>query len=114
MPNRILREGILTSERVNALSPDAELFYRRLMSVADDFGRYSANPTLLRAACYPLRLDFVRESAIESHMDECAINCLLIKYEVQGKQYLELLDFHQRTRAKDSKYPAPAQQMTDT
>lgn len=35
MPSRILREGILTSERVNALAPLEELFYRRLMSVVD-------------------------------------------------------------------------------
>jgi hypothetical protein len=42
MPVRILREGILTSERVDTLSPAAEVFYRRLMSVVDDFGRFSA------------------------------------------------------------------------
>ena len=36
MPNRILREGILTSERVNALSWEAEVFYRRLMSAVDE------------------------------------------------------------------------------
>ena len=39
MPSRILREGINTSPKVNALSPMAELFYRRLMTVADDYGR---------------------------------------------------------------------------
>ena len=43
MPNRILRDTILRSERVARLSPTAELFYRRLMSVADDYGRYYAN-----------------------------------------------------------------------
>jgi hypothetical protein len=39
MPSRLLREGILDSEAVNALSFAAEVFYRRLMSVVDDFGR---------------------------------------------------------------------------
>ncbi len=48
MPNRILREGILTSERVNLLSWEAEVFYRRLMSVVDDYGRFHAHPALLR------------------------------------------------------------------
>jgi hypothetical protein len=44
MPNRELREGILTSERINALTFPAEVFYRRLMSVVDDFGRCPAHP----------------------------------------------------------------------
>ena len=51
MPNRILREGILSSERVDALSEGAEILYRRLMSVVDDYGRYFAHPTLIRSAC---------------------------------------------------------------
>src|SRR3990167_11311858 len=57
MPNRILREGILSSERINTLSVHAELFYRRLLSVVDDYGRFFAHPALLRSACYPLRVD---------------------------------------------------------
>ncbi len=40
MPNRVIREGILNSQRVNKLTEPAELFYRRLMSVVDDFGRF--------------------------------------------------------------------------
>ena len=43
MPSRIIRDGILTSERINALTERAELFYRRLMSVVDDYGRFPAN-----------------------------------------------------------------------
>ena len=39
MPNRMIREELLTCEKVNELSFGAEIFYRRLMSVADDFGR---------------------------------------------------------------------------
>jgi hypothetical protein len=114
MPSRILREGILTSERINALSADAELFYRRVMSVVDDFGRFSGNPRLLRASCYPLRLDEVRETAIQGYMDECAEAGLLLAYVVGGKPYIELLDFKQQIRAKDSKYPAPEVHMQNT
>ena len=54
MPNMILREGILTSERVNSLTTEEEIFYRRLISVVDDYGRYYAKPELLRSACFPL------------------------------------------------------------
>ena len=54
MPNRILREGILDSDRVNKLSWGAEVFYRRLMSVVDDFGRFDARIDLLKSKLYPL------------------------------------------------------------
>ena len=66
MPNRIVREGILTSERVELLSWAEEVFYRRLMSVVDDFGRYYARPELLRAACYPLLLTKVPTRTLRS------------------------------------------------
>lgn len=106
MPTRMVREGILTSERVNALSTNAELFYRRLMNVVDDFGRYSANPTLLRASCYPLKLDSVKEDSISKHLAECVGARLIVLYTVEGKSYLELVDFRQQVRAKESRYPA--------
>ncbi|MDN7700048.1 conserved phage C-terminal domain-containing protein [Burkholderia sp. AU44665] len=108
MPVRILREGILTSERVDLLSPEGEVFYRRLMSVVDDFGRYSANPKLLRAACYPLRLDTVKDADIAVWLEEIQKAGLVALYEVSAKQYLELADFRQQIRAKESKYPNPA------
>ena len=63
MPNRVIREGILTSERIEMLGWAEEVFYRRLMSVVDDFGRYYARPALLRAACYPLLLTKRMEAA---------------------------------------------------
>lgn len=106
MPTRIIRDGILTSERINALSPLAELFYRRLMSVADDHGRYSANVTQLRAYCYPLKLDSVKEDSIKKHLAECVDAGLIVLYTVAGKAYLQVIDFGQRINGK-SKYPEP-------
>ncbi|TAL90929.1 MAG: hypothetical protein EPN62_00920 [Candidimonas sp.] len=106
MPTRIIREGILTSERINVLSPFAELFYRRLMSVVDDYGRYTANLTLLRASCYPLQLDSVKEDSIKKHLAECADAGLIVLFTVAGKAYLEMQDFNQRVQSK-SKYPEP-------
>ena len=106
MPVRLLREGILTSERVNQLTWPAEVFYRRLMSVVDDYGRYYASSTLLRASCYPLAIDTVSDKQIQDWLSECVSAGLLLVYEVAGKQYLEILDFRQQVRAKASKFPA--------
>ena len=111
MPNRIIREGILSSERVNALSESEELFYRRLMSVVDDYGRYSTNPMLLRAACYPMKLDTKTEAQISEYIASCWKVGLIKVYRVGSKSYLQVEDFHQRTRIMKSKFPAP--EMTD-
>jgi hypothetical protein len=108
MPNRILREGILSSERVNTLSAPAEVFYRRLMSVVDDFGRFYAKPELLRAACFPLKLDKVGNPDIGKWILETREAALVRTYTVDRKEYLELIDFRQQVRAKDSKFPHPS------
>ena len=107
MPNRILREGILSSERVDSLDAGAELFYRRVMSVVDDFGRFSANPQLLASACYPLRARTITDAEISGWLAQCARAGLLVIYTGQGKVCLELVDFRQRRRAGKSRFPDP-------
>lgn len=109
MPNRILREGILSSERVDSIAGEApvEVTYRRLHSVADDFGRFTAHPSLVRAAIYPLRLELYSDAEISKHLKTCESAGLIRLYRVEEKPYLEVLNFNQRTRAKRSKYPPP-------
>lgn len=106
MPNRILRESILDSERVNSLSRDAELFYRRLMSVVDDFGRFDARPTVLRSRCFPLTVNNVREADISRWIAECETAGLIALYSVSGKDY-GLFHNLGSPRAKSSKFPEP-------
>lgn len=108
MPSRVLREGILTSELVNSLAWGEEVFYRRLHSVVDDFGRYSANLSLLRAACYPLRLDDVSDQDVGKWLAVCADKGLVRVYEVGGKRFLEVCKFEQRRRIGRSKFPPPS------
>ncbi len=128
MPSRIIREGILGSDRVNRLSLEAELFYRRLMSVVDDYGRFDGRPVLLRASCYRLRLDDVSEADILKYLTECETNDLIRMYAQNGepqtipirasdldnvlkdrnlRPFLEYVDFRQKVRAKESKFPDP-------
>lgn len=105
MPNRVIRQGILDSERVNALSFEAEVFYRRLMSVVDDFGRFDGRTSILRTSCYPLKIDTVSEKNIADWLSDCSKNNLLRCYKVEGKPYIEILNFDQQVRVKRSKYP---------
>lgn len=91
---------------VNNLPWDAELFYRRLMSVVDDYGRYSALPQLLVSRCYPLQVEKVTKAQVSKWMKLCSAQGLIVLYEsVEGKPLLEIQHFNQRTRT-NSKFPA--------
>ena len=103
MPTRILREGIISSEKVNALSEKGELFYRKLMSVADDYGRFFSNPISILGACYPLRPS-VCEADVKQMLNECITAGLVVIYG--GGKYIVILNFGQQTRSK-SKFPQP-------
>ncbi|MFY2843592.1 hypothetical protein ACOTJF_18040 [Achromobacter ruhlandii] len=114
MPVRLIRDGILTSERVCSLGWATEVFYRRLMSVVDDYGRYYAKATLLRAACYPLQLNKVSDSDIEKWLTQVVEAALVRVYLAKdGKRYLEILDFNQRIQSK-SKFPEPGEECEST
>lgn len=107
MPVRILRDGILTSEPVCSLSWAEEVFYRRLMSVVDDHGRFYALPKLLRAACYPLQIDKVSDSDIGKWLTALVEAALVRVYPASdGKRYITIEKFGQRVQSK-SKFPDP-------
>lgn len=107
MPNRIIRDGWLESESVNTLDAFAERFYLRLMLRADDFGRYHANPVLLKSNLFPLKED-VRSTDIPRWLAACEKAGLLRCYEADAKPYLEVVKFGQRIRdGATSKFPEP-------
>jgi hypothetical protein len=92
---------------VCSLSWAEEVFYRRLMSVADDHGRFHALPKLLRAACYPLQIDKVSDSDIGKWTTACVAAGLVRVYPaLDGKRYVEIVKFGQQVRSK-SKFPEP-------
>ena len=104
MPSRLIREGILTSDRVETLEPPAEVFYRRLMSKVDDHGLYDARPSILRPSLYPLRIDRVREADISRWIAACEKAGLIALYQHDGKPYLQMLDTRWTARS-EPKFP---------
>lgn len=113
MPNRILREGINSSPRIAMVSPLAELFYRRLFAVVDDYGRYYATPQTLMGALWPTTPDRVCLQDVSKWLAECsqpAVNLLTV-YEHRGAMYLQIVDFNQKERSK-SKFPEPASNLS--
>ena len=106
MPTRLLREGILDSERVNKLTAEEEVFYRRLMSKVDDHGLYDARPAILRSNLYPLRLETVSENDCLQWLTAVINAGLVILYEIHGKPLIKMLDTKWVARSKP-KYELP-------
>ena len=46
MPSRIIKETIIISESLTAISAEAERFFWRLVVKADDFGLYYGDPRI--------------------------------------------------------------------
>lgn len=112
MPNRIIREGILTSDAVNALNWREEVFYRRLLSVVDDWGRYDGRPAVLRSAMYMLKIDQMSNQDVQDCLQATEKAGLVKVYVVDGKQYVEVKNFRQRVRT-ESKWPEPDGHVSD-
>jgi len=107
MPTRILRDWT-DSQRIEQLSPEAERLFIRLIMRADDFGRYHADPRLVTAGCLPL-VRQVTVNLVTAWLGDLAKAGLIRLYDVDGRKYLEINKFEQRTRAQKSKFPAPCQ-----
>ena len=106
MPERLIRPGILTSDPVNTLSWGAEVFYRRLMSVVDDYGRYDGRLAVLRASLYALKIAEVSERNLSLWITECVTARLVTVYEVDERKFVQIEKFDQRIQGKP-KWPAP-------
>lgn len=106
VPNRVVREGILTSDPVCKMSIRSQLFYRCLMNKADDFGLYDARPMVLLGELFALQLDKWTLEDVETCLEECGEELLQI-YKVDGKPYFKIKNWKQQTRAEKSKWPGP-------
>ena len=105
MPNRLLKEGIVDSSAIDALSPQEEVFFYRLLVVSDDYGRMDARPAILKSRCFPLKESPKMIENIASYLLSLVSQELVVCYQVDGKPYLQILKWEQRIRSKE-KYPA--------
>lgn len=107
MPNRILKESICTSEEIDQLKPEEEVFFYRLMVVCDDFGLMDARPAILKARCYPLKSTDIK--LVQRYLTRLQEIGLVTVYQVNGKPYLHITSWekHQQIRAKRAKFPMP-------
>ncbi len=109
MPQRFLRPGLTTSQRFNSASWHAQIFYVRILTLVDDFGRYDAEPRLLRSHAFPFGDPTGKEipvKTVENICKQLSVNALIAFYQDKdGKKYLQVLRWQERPRAEKSKYP---------
>ena len=105
MPSRIIREGITTSEPLSFVGFEAETLFYRLLVTADDFGLFDGRPVIVRARCMPLR--DVTAAQVGGWLRELAEHSLIVLYEAEGRPYVAIPKFKQRTRNAAPKYPLP-------
>ena len=107
MPTRYLKPGVRDSESIELLSSLAETLFYRLLVTVDDFGRFDARPAMIKAQCFPIK-ESVSIAKCKQLLDEIAQANLILVYEVDGKQILQMSKWDNVPRAKESKYPALA------
>jgi len=109
MPNRIIKESVRCSYEIDQLSPQAESTFYRLITLADDYGRFQGDPKLLQSALFPLR-PTIRGNDFARWIAELQSAGLVRLYVgTDGKPYglFKTWEKHQQQRAKRSRWPEP-------
>ena len=112
--DRMVRGGVVSSQRLAGLSWFQQIVFRDLLHVADDAGRFEANPTLLRAALFGANLHKVSERDVQGALVACHQAGLVKLYTVEGRGYGEVNRFGQEgLRTRRVLYPGPEPQPED-
>ena len=64
MPNRIIKESICESIGLTNCSVFAQELYKRLLTYADDYGRFNADTMIMRARLFPREYEAITEQDI--------------------------------------------------
>src|SRR6185503_6733503 len=105
MPDRFLRESLLTSRWAH-VSMGAQTLYLRLLLKVCDYGLYEADPKLLAGVCYPIG-HRAWPRRIDAMLKELAEADLILLYEVSGKRYLQMKRWRERARTIKARFPFP-------
>lgn len=104
---RSIKPEFWTSEQVMDCSLSARLLFIGLWNFADDLGRLALAPKTIKAQILPS--DDITAEDIRQMIDELSTNGLVLLYEVNGKDYIQISGWqHQKIdRPQAGKYPAP-------
>lgn len=106
MPNTLIREGYLDSDRVSALSDFDDRVFFRVLLAADDAGRTDGRTDKLRSALFPTR-ENVRSVDVEKAVSRLMSAGLLDRWEWESKPVIQVMRWQRRSGAQYSKFPGP-------
>jgi hypothetical protein len=104
---RTIKPEFWTNERVMECSMIARLMFVGMWNFADDLGRIPLSAKTLKAQIFPS--DDITSETILGMIRELATNGLVLTYEVDGRQYVQITGWqHQRIdKPQPGKCPAP-------
>lgn len=107
MPDRMIRESIRTSTKINSLSDFEFRLWTYLLTYVDDYGIGKAEPALIKGMVLPLR-ENVTKSDIKNALQKMADTGMIDLYKVDGDSYVCFPNWgtYQRIQTKRSKYPS--------
>jgi len=92
---RTIKPEFWTNDRVMECSMAARLLFIGMWNFADDLGRLSLAPKTLKAQIMPS--DDITSDTILGMVAELSLNGLVLLYEVEGRQYIQITGWqHQR------------------
>ena len=111
MPNRVLKETINESRGLSDCSFFAQDLYKRLITYADDYGRFNADPQIMLARLYPRELDVVSiDELIDGLTDLAGVNKIAFYMGAsihEKKMYGCFPNWAEHQRIRDSKKKCP-------
>ena len=107
---RVIDRKLMASRKVNSVSLGAECLYVRIIILTDDFGRYYADPRILKAHAFPIRS--VTSKTIWKWLIELVEIGLVKLYSVDNEEYLEIVRFEdfqtfRADRKRQEGFPKP-------
>ena len=109
MPNRIIKESICESKKLSEVSFFAEDLYKRLITYADDYGRFNADYQIMLARLYPREIHEVSITDIEDALIELTGIGKIRFYtaKVRKEIYGCFPNWNEHQRVRDSKGRCP-------
>lgn len=103
MPNRIIRDGFVDSEAINALSDWAHRVYSNLLVRCDDAGRFDGRLEFIRSHLFPLGTSR-RTEELDKAVTELVDRGLVVRYEHAGKPFIQVMKWQRCGSATRSRF----------
>lgn len=107
---RMLARNVSLSKKLARVSVHSALLYSWIMPFTDDYGRFEAEPEIVKSQVVPRRKDF-DETIVWECLKELHEIGLIVLYEIDGERYLWIPKFEdfqtfKTDRKRKAEYPA--------